>query len=167
MRYISGVIRSKSLVGWKSWGIYPDWGGFGTRVIFPVREVSSKVYFFGRMALWHQIPRILSNPPFTVRGCCNMLYVSHSRRPGTSEQVTDVVGGNGQPNEIRLLPHICSGNHALLVNSKTLWIVTLHPTVEGQRDWGCCVKQCSPMLLEIQWPRLNQQSQSWRGLGSV
>jgi hypothetical protein len=46
----------------------------------------------------------------------------------------------------------------LLVNSKTLCMATLHPTVEGQRDRGCCVKQCSPMLLEIQWPRLNQQS---------
>src|SRR5262245_47958750 len=38
----------------------------------------------------------------------------------------------------------------LLVNSKTLWMATLHPTVEGQRDRGCCVKQCSPMLLEMQ-----------------
>src|SRR6266446_1384323 len=33
----------------------------------------------------------------------------------------------------------------LLVNSKTPWIATLHPTVEGQRDRGCCVKQCSPI----------------------
>jgi hypothetical protein len=40
----------------------------------------------------------------------------------------------------------------------------LHPTVEGQTDRGCCVKECSPMLLEIQWPRLNQQSQRRRGL---
>jgi hypothetical protein len=46
----------------------------------------------------------------------------------------------------------------LLVNSKTPWMATLHPTVEGQRDRGCCVKQYSPMLLEIQWPGLNQQS---------
>ena len=50
----------------------------------------------------------------------------------------------------------------LLVNSKTLWMATLHPTVERQRDCGCCVKQCSPMLLEIQWPGLNQQSQDMR-----
>ena len=48
----------------------------------------------------------------------------------------------------------------LLVNSKTPWMATLHPTVEGQRDRSCCVKQCAPMLLEIQWPRLNQQSLS-------
>jgi len=46
----------------------------------------------------------------------------------------------------------------LLVNSKTPWMATLHPTVEGQRDRGCCVTPCSPMLLEIQRPRLNQQS---------
>jgi len=31
----------------------------------------------------------------------------------------------------------------LLVNSKTLWMATLHPTVEGQRDRGCRVQQCS------------------------
>jgi len=49
-------------------------------------------------------------------------------------------------------------NETLLVNSKTPWMATLHPTVEGQRDRSCCVKQCSPMLLEMQWPRLNQQS---------
>jgi hypothetical protein len=48
----------------------------------------------------------------------------------------------------------------LLVNSKTLWMATLHPTVEGQRDRDCYVKQCSSTLSEIQWPRLNQQSQS-------
>jgi multicomponent Na+:H+ antiporter subunit A len=28
----------------------------------------------------------------------------------------------------------------LLVNSKTPWMATLHSTVEGQRDRGCCVK---------------------------
>ena len=55
----------------------------------------------------------------------------------------------------------------LLVNSKTLWMATLHPTVEGQRDRGCYVKQCSPMLLEIQWFRLNQQSLSSRYTTSV
>ena len=50
-------------------------------------------------------------------------------------------------------------DQTLLVNSTTRWMATLHPTVEGQRDYGYCVKSCSPMLLEIQWPRLNQQSQ--------
>src|SRR4051812_11749198 len=30
----------------------------------------------------------------------------------------------------------------LLVNSKTPWMATLHPTVEGQRDRGCCVTPC-------------------------
>jgi hypothetical protein len=55
----------------------------------------------------------------------------------------------------------------LLVNSKTLRMATLHPTVEGQRDHHCCVKQDSPMLSEIQWPRLNQQSQWWHGLSSM
>ena len=53
-----------------------------------------------------------------------------------------------------------------MVNAKTPWMATLHPTVEGQRDRGCCVKQYSPMLLEIQWPGLNQQSRSWPCLGS-
>jgi hypothetical protein len=52
----------------------------------------------------------------------------------------------------------------LLVNSKTPWMATLHPTVESQRDRGYYVKQYSSMLLEIQWPRLNQQSRSWHGL---
>jgi hypothetical protein len=36
----------------------------------------------------------------------------------------------------------------LLVNSKTPWMATLHPTVEGQRDRGYCVKQCFLMLLK-------------------
>jgi hypothetical protein len=47
----------------------------------------------------------------------------------------------------------------LLVNSKTLWMATLHPIVEGQKSYGCCGKQCSPRLLKMPWPRLNQQSQ--------
>ena len=55
----------------------------------------------------------------------------------------------------------------LLVNSKTPWMATLHPTVEGSRDHGCYVKQCSPMLLEMQWPRLNQQSLCWHGLSPL
>jgi hypothetical protein len=39
----------------------------------------------------------------------------------------------------------------LLVNSKTPWMVTLHPTVKGQKACGYCVKQRSLMCLEIQW----------------
>src|SRR5262245_18980420 len=52
----------------------------------------------------------------------------------------------------------------LLVNSKTFPKGSLHPTVEGQRDRGSCMKRCPPMLLEIQWLQLNQQSQCWHGL---
>jgi hypothetical protein len=52
----------------------------------------------------------------------------------------------------------------LLVNSKTPQKAILHPILEGQRDRVYCVEQCTPMLLEIQRPRLNQQSQLWRGL---
>jgi len=48
----------------------------------------------------------------------------------------------------------------LLVNSKTPRKAILHPTLKGQRDRGCCVEQCTPMLLEIQQLRLNQQSQN-------
>ena len=53
----------------------------------------------------------------------------------------------------------------LLVNSKTPWMATLHLTVESQGDRGCCVKQFPPMLLEIQWLRLNQQGPSALGRG--
>src|SRR5438874_7439455 len=68
------------------------------------------------------------------------------------------------PPFIKMAPPQTTSSMTLVVNSKTPWMATLHPTVEGQRDRGCCVKQCSPMLLEIQWPRLNQQSRSWHGL---
>ena len=60
-----------------------------------------------------------------------------------------------------LLPACVLCHLTLLVNSKTSWMATLHPTVEGQRDRGSYVKLGSPMLLEIQWFRLNQQSLIW------
>jgi hypothetical protein len=44
------------------------------------------------------------------------------------------------------------------VNPKTPRKAILHPTLKGQRDRGRCVEQCTPMLLEIQQLRLNQQS---------
>ena len=46
----------------------------------------------------------------------------------------------------------------LLVNSKTPREAILHPTLKGQRDRGRYVEPCTPMLLEIQQLRLNQQS---------
>ena len=53
----------------------------------------------------------------------------------------------------------CHVTPTLLVNSKTPRKAILHPTLKGQRDRGCCVEQCTPMLLEIQQLRLNQQIQ--------
>jgi hypothetical protein len=49
----------------------------------------------------------------------------------------------------------------LLVNSKTPQKAILHLILEGQGDRVYCVEQRTPMLLEIQQPRLNQQSRSW------
>ena len=46
----------------------------------------------------------------------------------------------------------------LLVNSKTPREAILHPTLKGQRDRGRYMEPCTPMLLEIQQLRLNQQS---------
>jgi hypothetical protein len=47
--------------------------------------------------------------------------------------------------------HGTAAKATLLVNSKTPWMVTLHPTVKGQKACGYCVKQRSLMCLEIQW----------------
>src|SRR5438128_9504821 len=49
----------------------------------------------------------------------------------------------------------------LLVNSKTPQEAILHPTLKGQRDRGRYVEPCTPMRLEIQQLRLNQQSLMW------
>src|SRR2546428_7076158 len=49
-------------------------------------------------------------------------------------------------------------HETLLVNSKTPREAILYPTLKGQRDRGRYVEPCTPMLLEIQQLRLNQQS---------
>ena len=88
---------------------------------------------------------------------CRVVW-STGNRCGVGEDASGVIGNDAPLGtsgvSVQTVP-----SPTLLVNSKTPWIATLHPTVEGQRDRGCCVKQCSPMLLEIQWLRLNQQSQ--------
>jgi hypothetical protein len=70
------------------------------------------------------------------------------------------IGASRPPPGARQSQVQTASEQTLLVNSKTPWMATLHRTVEGQRDRGCWVKQCSPMFLEMRWPRLNQQSQN-------
>ena len=56
------------------------------------------------------------------------------------------------------LPTCVHCHVTLLGNSKTPQEAILHPTLKGQRDRGRYVEPCTPMRLEIQQLRLNQQS---------
>jgi hypothetical protein len=54
--------------------------------------------------------------PFTAMCLWQAVYVAHSRRPVTGEQATDIVGGNGQPDDVWLRPNICSENRGEVCN---------------------------------------------------
>jgi hypothetical protein len=71
----------------------------------------------------------------------------------------NLVSGNGNGAGYRYQFPEVSLKVTLLVNSKTPQQAILHPILEGPREGVSCMKLCTRMLLEIQQPRLNQQSQ--------
>jgi hypothetical protein len=51
---IKGLIRSQSMAGWKSWGIYPDWGIRGNRGMGIWAE---NALWYDGCSLWERLPR--------------------------------------------------------------------------------------------------------------
>ena len=82
---------------------------------------------------------------------------SMSSASGVESSLVPVLFPSKKGGEIAL-PTCVHCHVTLLVNSKTPQEAILHPTLKGQRDRGRYVEPCTPMRLEIQQLRLNQQS---------